>query len=61
MKKPEGSKARLHEELALREEALRDTRIRTIHVMEALKRAHEMRTGAHFADTRVARKDELYE
>ena len=35
--------ARLHEELALREKALRDTRIRNIHGMEELKRAQEMR------------------
>ena len=32
----------LHEELADRERALRDTRIREIHEMEALKRTHEM-------------------
>ena len=35
--------ARLHEELAQREKALRDTRIRNIHEVEELKRAQEMR------------------
>ena len=35
---------RLHEELAQREKALRDTRIRNIHEVEELKRAKEMRT-----------------
>ena len=35
--------ARLHEELAQREKALRDTRIRNIHEVEKLKRAQEMR------------------
>ena len=35
--------ARLHEEMALREKALRDSRIRNIHEMEELKRAQEMR------------------
>ena len=35
---------RLHEELAQREKALRDTRIRNIHEVEDLKRAKEMRT-----------------
>ena len=35
---------RLHEELAQREKALRDTRIRNIHEMEELKSAQEMRT-----------------
>ena len=33
--------ARLHEELAQREKALRDTRIRNIHEVEELKRAQE--------------------
>ena len=36
--------ARLHEELAQREKALRDTRNRNIHEVEELKRAKEMRT-----------------
>ena len=36
--------ARLHEELAQREKALRETRIRSIHEVEKLKRAQEMRT-----------------
>ena len=36
--------ARLHEELAQREKALRDTRIRNIHEVEELRRAQEMRT-----------------
>ena len=35
--------ARLHEELALREKALRDTRIRNIHEVEELKRAQDIR------------------
>ena len=35
--------ARLHEELAHREKALRETRIRSIHEVEELKRAQEMR------------------
>ena len=35
--------ARLHEELAQREKALRDTRIRNIHEVEELKRVQEMR------------------
>ena len=35
--------ARLHEELAQRERALRETHIRSIHEMEELKRAQEMR------------------
>ena len=35
--------ARLHEELAQREKALRDTRIRNIHEVEKLRRAQEMR------------------
>ena len=37
--------ARLHEELAQREKAFRDTRIRNIHEVEELKRAQEM--GIH--------------
>ena len=35
--------ARQHEELALRENALRDTRIRNFHEMEELKRAQGIR------------------
>ena len=35
--------ARLHEELAQRERALRETHVRSIHEMEELKRAQEMR------------------
>ena len=35
--------ARLHEELAQREKALRDTRIRNIHEVEDLKRAQGIR------------------
>ena len=35
--------ARLHEELAQRKKALRDTRIRNIHEMEELRRVQEMR------------------
>ena len=35
--------ARLREELAQREKALRDTRIRNVHEVEELKRAQEMR------------------
>ena len=35
--------ARLHEEFAQREKALRDTRIRNVLEVEELKRAHEMR------------------
>ena len=35
--------ARLHEELAQRQKALRVTRIRNIHEVEELKRAQEMR------------------
>ena len=35
--------ARLHEELTERERVLRETRIRSIHVMEELKRAHELK------------------
>ena len=35
--------ARLHEELAQREKALRDTRLRNFHEVEELKRAQEMR------------------
>ena len=69
--------ARLHEELAQREKALRDTRIRNIHDVEELKRAQEMRidqlsihklreksrynTGAHFTNTGASGKNELYE
>ena len=34
--------ARLHEELAQRERALRETHIRSIHEVEDLKRAQEM-------------------
>ena len=34
--------ARLHEELAQREKALRNTRIRNIHEVDELKRAQEM-------------------
>ena len=37
--------ASLHEKLAQREEALRETRIRSIHEVEELKRAQEMRNG----------------
>ena len=33
----------LHEELANRERALRDTRMRGIHEMEELERTHELR------------------
>ena len=40
---PRREQARLHEELPLREKALRDTRIRNIHEMEELKRSQEMR------------------
>ena len=35
--------ARLHEELAHREKALRDTRIRNMHEVEELLRAQQMR------------------
>ena len=35
--------ARLHEELVQREKALRDTRFRSIHEVQQLKRAQEMR------------------
>ena len=35
--------ARLHEELAQRERVLRETQIRSIHEVEELKRAQEMR------------------
>ena len=35
--------ARLHEELAQREKALRDARIRNFHEVEELKRAQDMR------------------
>ena len=35
--------ARLHEELTQREKVLRDTRIRNIHKVEALRRFQEMR------------------
>ena len=38
------AQARLHEELAQREKALRDTRIRNIHEVEELKRVQGMRT-----------------
>ena len=67
--------ARLHEELALREKALRDTRIRNIPEVEELKRAQEMRVDefsvqkierkscydarAHFADTGISRKGDF--
>ena len=34
---------RLHEEVALREKALRETRVRNFHEMEEMKRAQEMR------------------
>ena len=41
--------ARLHEELAQRERALRETHIKKIvHEMEELKRAREMRTDEFF-------------
>ena len=69
--------ARLHEELAQREKALRDTRIRNIHEMEELKRAQEMRidefsrhelreshathAGAYFTNTGIAGKNQLDE
>ena len=43
MNNPEESKPDFHGELALREKALRDTRIRNIHEKEELKRAQEMR------------------
>ena len=43
----------LHEDLAERERALRDTRIRSIHEMEELKRAHELRVVR--IDTRIAK------
>ena len=54
---------RLHEELAPRKKALRDTRIRNIHEMEELKRAHEMRVDEFSVQklTGIARKGELYE
>ena len=68
---------RLHKDLAEREKALRDTRIRNINDVEELNRAQEMRidkfvnsyierksrynTGAHFTNTRVAGRSELYE
>ena len=38
--------ARLHEELAQREKPLRETRTRSIHEVEELKRAQEMRIDA---------------
>ena len=66
--------ARLHEELAPRERVLRDTRIRSIHEVEELKRAQKnanwqilqarnerksrYNTGAHFTDTGVAGSSE---
>ena len=67
---------RLEEELAMKEEALRDTQIRCIHDTGELKRAQELRvngfsvqklrrlwydTETHFTDTRVATKGELHE
>ena len=45
--------AGLHEELAQREKALRDTRIRNIHEVEELKRAQEMRID-EFSRNKVA-------
>ena len=38
-----GEQARLHEELAQRERALRETHIKSIHEVEELKRAQELR------------------
>ena len=72
-----GEQARLHEEVAQRETALRDTRIRNVHDVEELKRAQKVRidefsrnelreksrysTGAYFTNKGVAGKDELCE
>ena len=44
--------ALLHEEVAERERALRDTRIRSIQKMEELKRAHELRVD-EFSEGKV--------
>ena len=43
MKNLEESNFRLQEELVMRENALRDTRIKSIHEMEELRRAQELR------------------
>ena len=51
--------ARLHEELAQREKALREPRIRNIHEVEELQRAQEMRIDEFcFTKTQVAGKNE---
>ena len=42
MKNLEESRSTLHQELAQREMALRDSRVRNIHEVEELKRAQEM-------------------
>ena len=68
---------RLQEELAMKEKALRDTQIRSMHEMGEMKRAQQLRvdefsvqknerkswhdTEAHFTNTRIATKDELHE
>ena len=43
MKNPEREQVPLEEELLIREKALQDTRIRSIHEMGELKRAQELR------------------
>ena len=68
---------RLQEELVMKEKALRDTQIRSIHEMGEMKRAEELRvdkfsvqkierkswhdTETHFTNTRFAREGELHE
>ena len=49
--------ARPQEELAQREKALRDTRIRNIHDAEELKRAQEMRNQSELGDSRPTGHD----
>ena len=46
---------RLHEELVMREKAVRDTRIRSIHEMEELRRAQELRVD-EFSVQKIERK-----
>ena len=52
--------ARRHEELAERGRALRETRIRSIHEMEEMMRAHELRVDV-FSKRKIENQDTIIE
>ena len=77
MKIKKGAQSRLQQEVALKEKALRDNQIRSMHEMGEKKRAQELRVGDFsvqklresqdtiqrltFTSTRFTRKDEFFE